>query len=202
MDSAATGFNSVLPASDDTEVHGKKKAVRVRVRAGAGAGAGDGAGGGAGAGAGYLDLDLGADLKAHRTPGEGHHGFPDDSAYWPAAGSGGGGGAGAGGGGGGGGGAGGGGGGGGGGGAGDGGGGGVGGGGGAGARAGGAHLNVRPLVQERFHRFLTACADRGRQQVRQLLQCEGPLQGLLRGPAMSDRAVRGAEADGGSPRRG
>ena len=31
-----------------------------------------------------LDLDFGADLKAHRTPGEEHNGFPDDSAYRPA----------------------------------------------------------------------------------------------------------------------
>ena len=31
-----------------------------------------------------LDLDLGANLKAHRTPGEGLDGFPNGSAYWPA----------------------------------------------------------------------------------------------------------------------
>ena len=30
---------------------------------------------------GYVDLDLGAHLKAHRTPGEGLDGFPDDFAY-------------------------------------------------------------------------------------------------------------------------
>ena len=29
-----------------------------------------------------LDLDLGADLKAHRTPWEGLDGFPNDSVYW------------------------------------------------------------------------------------------------------------------------
>ena len=33
---------------------------------------------------GFLDLDLGANRKAPRTPGEEHDGFPDDSAYWPA----------------------------------------------------------------------------------------------------------------------
>ena len=33
---------------------------------------------------GDLDLDLGADPKACRTPGEEHDGFPDDSAYRPA----------------------------------------------------------------------------------------------------------------------
>ena len=32
---------------------------------------------------------LGADLKAHRTPGEEHDGVPDDSAYRPARGAGG-----------------------------------------------------------------------------------------------------------------
>ena len=31
-----------------------------------------------------LDLDLGADLKAHRPPGEEHDGVPDDSTYGPA----------------------------------------------------------------------------------------------------------------------
>ena len=31
-----------------------------------------------------LDLDLGADLKAHRPPGEEHNGVPDDPAYQPA----------------------------------------------------------------------------------------------------------------------
>ena len=31
-----------------------------------------------------LDLDLGAGLKAHRTPGQGLDGFPEDSAYRPA----------------------------------------------------------------------------------------------------------------------
>ena len=36
------------------------------------------------AGSRNLDLDLGADFKAHRTPGEEHNGFPDDSAYRPA----------------------------------------------------------------------------------------------------------------------
>ena len=31
-----------------------------------------------------LDLDLGADLKAHRTPGVEHNGVPNNSAYQPA----------------------------------------------------------------------------------------------------------------------
>ena len=42
-----------------------------------------------GGGPGDLDLDLGADLKAHRTPGEGHDGVPNDSADRPARGPGG-----------------------------------------------------------------------------------------------------------------
>ena len=33
---------------------------------------------------GDLDSKLGADLKAHRTPGMEHHGIPDNSAYRPA----------------------------------------------------------------------------------------------------------------------
>ena len=34
--------------------------------------------------AGGLDLDLGADLKAHRTPGVTHDRAPDDTAHRPA----------------------------------------------------------------------------------------------------------------------
>ena len=33
---------------------------------------------------GFLELDLEANLKAHRPPGVEHDGVPDDYAYWPA----------------------------------------------------------------------------------------------------------------------
>ena len=53
-------------------------------------GGGGGSGGVEGGGGADLDLDLEADLKAHRTPGVEHDGVPDDSAHWPAGGGGGG----------------------------------------------------------------------------------------------------------------